>query len=333
MTAIFGRQISVVAQLQALTNFAATFPSSGTWQTLAAYERSEGETRGKEADPLLGQGFYNGRDPLANAPALPEGGGQIVVPVCLRQFGYWLSLLLGAPATTGSGPYTHVFESGKTTLQCMAYSKELVPSSLYKRGRGLMVDTLAFNLTKESGYPRATLGTKLRDEVKATSQVSGTIASALSLLRVPNAKPYVKRNGSAAPVTGLSFNYGNQLERFDPLNGTEYPDVFDPGDVTLGGSFTVRYEDATYDDLADADTAQPWSFGWSIDSNNSLDFTLNAVRIARQPLPINGPGRLLATYNILPEQKSDAPAVTVTLKNDVSGYPPPPPPPPPPPGP
>jgi hypothetical protein len=330
MTAIFGRGVTFVAQLQALSNFAATFPASGTWATLAAYEHSEGETRGKEADPLLGQGFYNGRDPLAAAPSLPDGGGQIQVPVCLRQFGYWLSLIFGAPVTTGGPNYVHTFESGKDTLQCMAYSKTLVPGSLYRRGRGLMIDTLAFNLTKESGYPRATLGAKLRDEVKATSAVSGTVDPALTLLRVPNAKPYVKRNGSAAPVTALSFNYGNQLERFDPLNGTEYPDVFDPGDATLGGSFTVRYEDATYDDLADADTAQPWSFGWAIDSNNSLDFTLNAVRISRQPLPVSGPGRLLATYTLLPEQTGGAPAVTATLKNDVSGYPPPPPPPPPP---
>lgn len=327
MSAIFGRGVTALYQIQSAFS---TFPSSGNWIPLTAYEHGDGETRTREVDPLLGRGYHNNRDAVASAPGLPQGGGQKQVPVCLREFGYWLTIFFGAPVTTeDTGVFTHVWESGKDVLACMAQSKKL-KSDLYRNARGLTGNTLAFNLAKEAGYPRATLGLMLRDEAKATAVPTGTILPAMTLLRVPAALPYVKRNGSAAPATAFSFNYSNQLERYDPLNGTAYPDAFDPGDAQASGSFTVRYEDATYDDIADAETAQPWEFGWiapnglGVGVPASLGVLLNHARIDRAPLPISGPGRLLATYNFQAEQSDDDPAVTVTLVNDVEGYPPPP---------
>lgn len=326
MPAIFGRGITALYQIQSAF---ATFPGGGDWIPLSAYEHSDGETRGREVDPLLGRGFFNKRDPVSSAPVLPQGGGQKQVPVCMREIGYWLCATFGAPVTTGVNPYTHVWESGKDVIQSLAQSKKLT-NALWRRSRGLMVNTLAFNLAKESGYPRATLGMMLRDEVKSLAEVTGSILPAMTLLRATAATPFVMRNAVAAPVTAFTFNYSNQLERFDPLNGTEYPDALDPGDSLVSGSFTVRYEDATYDDLADAGTAQPWSFGWLLPNGlgvgvpSSINFDLNGVLFDRAPLPITGPGRLLATYSFQCEQSAIDPAVTVTVINDVEGYPPPP---------
>jgi hypothetical protein len=322
---IFGSGVSAVYQFQSAFS---TFPAAGTWYPLSAYERSDGETKPREIDPLLGRQGYNKRDPEASAPALPQGGGQIQAPVCLREIGFWLTACFGAPVTTGVGPYTHVWESGKDALVYLAQSKKL-SNTWYERARGLCVNTLAFNLQKEAGYPRATLGMLLRDTVKDTVEATGTIASPFSLLRVPAARPFVKRNAVAAPTTAFTFNYSNQLERYDPLNGTEYPDAFDPGDSQVSGSFTVRLEDATFDDLAEAETKQPWEFGWLLDdglgvgSDASLTIALNNLAIDKSPKSIAGRGRLFHTYNWTAEQDVDSPAVTVTLVNDVGGYPPP----------
>lgn len=323
---IFGRQVTAVYQFQSAF---ATFPSSGSWWPLHAYERSDGMTRPREIDPLLGvAGQHNGRDPLASAPSLPQGGGQIQVPVCLREIGFWLTACFGDPVTTGvAAPFTHVWESGKATIPSLAQSKKF-KSDLFERTRGLMVNTLAFNLAKEAGYPRATLGTVLRDAAKATAEATGTIEPAFSLLRVPAARPFVKRNGVAAPATAFTFNYSNQLERYDPLNGTEFPDAYDPGDSQVSGSFTVRYEDATYDDLAENETKEPWEFGWIAPNGlgpgdpASLTIKVENLAVDLAPKPVTGPGRLFQTYNFQGEQDSDSPAVTITLINDLDAYPP-----------
>lgn len=329
MSGIFGRKITSVIQIQSAF---ATFPSSGTWYPISAYERSEGETNPLENDPLLGRtGQHNGRDPQATAPGLPSGGGQSQVPMCLREHGFILTGLLGAPETSGSSPnYTHVFESGKDDLAYLAYSKKLA-DDWFKRGRGWCFNTYAINLAKEAGYPRATLGSMLRDEADGSSEVTGTIATAFTLLRPPSVKCFAKYNGVAAPFTQLSFNFSNQLQPNGEFNGLEYPNGFDADDVQLSASFTARVVDDAWEQIAIAKTAAPIEFGWAIDANKSITFRLPAARIARTPLSANAPGRLFKSYDVVPEQTDSEPALTVTLKNDVSGYPPPPPPPPPPP--
>jgi hypothetical protein len=322
MPAIFGRSVVGVYQFQSAFD---TFPASGSWYPLSAYDRSDGENRGREDDPLLGRGGYkNNRDPVASAPSLPTGGGQLIVPVCMREIGFWLRAMLGDPVVTDDDPnFTHVFESGKDSIPYLAQSKFLA-SGMYRRTRGLIVNTMALSLEKAGGYPRATLGVMLRDEAKNASAPTGTIEPAFTLLRAPASKPYAKYNGSAAAVTAFSFNFSNQLQPNNEFNNSEYPAGFDPDDVQLSASFTIRYTDTAWDDLADAETAGVFNFGWEIDANKSIDFKLPVARIARQPLPINSPGRVTQTYNVTPEQDTDDPALVVTLKNDVAGYPPPP---------
>ncbi len=342
MTGIFGRGVSAVVQVQ--SDFA-TLPTSGIWYPTTAYERSDGETRPREVDPLLGvSGYHNERDPIGSAPTLSQGGGQIVPPLDLREIPLWLIATFGMPATeeVEEGVYLHTFESGKPELAYLAQSKKLA-DGWYEHTRGLCVNTFAINLAKGSGYPRVTLGTMLRDAAKSASQVSGTIADPFEPLRPPASRPFVERNGASALTTDLTFNYSNQLERFDGLKKegeeSEYPDAFDPGDSLPSGSFSVRLQDSTFDDLADADTAQPWKFGWRVPNafgtgvHGVFRVTVHNLKIDRAPKPINTPGRLTTTYNYQAEQNSEGPAVTVEVVNDVEGYPPPPPPPPPPPGP
>lgn len=331
MAEIFGRGVSAVVQVQ--SDFS-VFPTTGTWRPTTAYERSDGETRPREIDPLLGvAGMHNDRDPVASAPSLTQGGGQIQVPICLREIGYWLIATFGTPVTeeVEAGVYKHTFESGKSQLNYLAQSKKIA-DGWYQRTRGLCVNTFAINLEKAAGFPRATLGTMLRDAAKAAVEATGTIGEAFEPLRPTAARPFVSRDGASAPTTAFAFNYSNQFERFDPLmpegEESEYPEGFDPGDSQPNGSFTVRVQDATFDDLADADTAEPWSFGWRVadalgvgnDVDAVLRFTANNVKIDRSPLSVNAPGRLTTTYNYIVEQSDEGPAITIELINDVPFY-------------
>ena len=87
-----------------------------------------GSEQGLIASNLLGQG----RDPAQPIRDVIKVTGNVVVPVDLRNFGYWLKALLGAPVTTGGGaPYTHTFVSGASTL----------PKSIFRRrGDGVQIE-------------------------------------------------------------------------------------------------------------------------------------------------------------------------------------------------
>lgn len=328
MADVFGRGVSAVYQY---ADFA-VWPTTGSWWPLSAYQRSDGANKSKANDPLLGvAGQLNDRDPNATAPELPTGGGPIEVPACLRELGFWLKAMLGEPVTTGSAPnYTHVFESGKAAIPYMAQSKKLA-GGMYRRTRGIIVNTMGITFEKGSGYPRVQLGVLHRDELKNASQAGGTIEPAFTLLRVPSAKPYAKYNGAAMLVQSANINFSNQLEPDNQFDGTqdEWPNGYDPGETQISGGFTVRYKDTTWDDVADADTAGLFEFGWQLNVNQSIAFQLRA-EIAKQALPVTSPQRVMQTYNLVPKQSDTVPAMKVTLKTDVNAYPPSPPPPPPP---
>lgn len=324
---MFGSGVTSVYQVQSAFD---TFPSSGVWIPLTAYDHSDGETEPREVDPLLGRAGYNRRDPEASAPGLPQGGGSKIVPICLREHGWWLSATFGAPTTTegegeNAGVFTHVWESGKDALVTLAQSKKLATDK-FLRSRGVCVDTYAINLAKEAGYPRANLGVLLRDEDDAAVEVSGTIASPYALLRAPAAAPFLRIDGTPRNATGYSFNFGNQIQRFDPLNGTKYPAALDPEDALVSGSMTWRAGDATLDGLVAtqapfrAESGYVIPNGLGVGLNASITWEVSRAIFDKGPTVINSRGRLMTTRNFQGEQTAEAPAVKVTLVTDVPSY-------------
>jgi hypothetical protein len=316
-----GRQVSAVYQFQSVFD---VFPSAGNWQTLSAYDLSAGETRGFEADPLLGRNAQNGRDPFEPAPALPQGGGSLRVPLCLREHGWWLKNALGAPATSGAGPnYTHVFKSGKDTIPSLAQSRKIKAAD-YRRVRGLKVNGYRLRAEKAGGYPIVDLDTMLRDETNSAVDPTGTIVAAPALLRPPAARPVVRWESVALGVAmAMDISYSNNLTRFDPLGGNEYPAELDPGDTVVGGTLTTRYQDSTWQVLADAGTSGLLELEFAIPSdptNKSIVFAFPKAKLAKKPMGISGPGVIDVAFDFSSEQQAAEAAMVVTLKNDVATY-------------
>lgn len=58
-----------------------------------------------------------GRDPTTPFQDVINVGGELAVPVDLRNIGIWLKAIFGTPTTTEDNEvYTHTFESGKVSL-------------------------------------------------------------------------------------------------------------------------------------------------------------------------------------------------------------------------
>lgn len=71
--------------------------------------------------PLLNSELLGyGRDPLAPIKDAVTADGDVVVPLDAEAFGFGLRAAFGDPTTTGTGPWTHEFQSGAWTLPSMS---------------------------------------------------------------------------------------------------------------------------------------------------------------------------------------------------------------------
>lgn len=320
MPAPLGKRVDTLFQEQ--STFGA-YPT-GAWQPLTVYSAGAGETRNFVDDPVLGRTLYNGRDPGEPAPSLPTCEGPVETPLCLREIGYWLKMALGAPTTTGSTDKSHVFESGKDVLPAFTLQHRLAASD-YRRVRGLKVNTMDIRAEKTDGFPRVTFGLMGRDEALNTAALSGSTSAALALLRPAASRPIVRWAGAAAAdCLAASMSFSNSLEKLNDLNGTEYPSDIDPGFVTLSGDLTLRYRDQTWAAIAAAETVGrlelEWAMPGALAATRKITFDMPNARIARQGMPVQGPGTITATYRYAAFVSATDPALKVTLLNDVASY-------------
>lgn len=107
--------------------------------------------------------FTAGRKPLRTANNTVKGravgskkidqddrpAGTITSPFCLNNVGWWLKMLCGAPATTGAGPYTHVFTHGlgvrPTSLLEMALASASASATLRRRFFGAHLNQMSWD--------------------------------------------------------------------------------------------------------------------------------------------------------------------------------------------
>ncbi len=67
-------------------------------------------TLGAEQPLLNSELLGYGRDPLAPIKDAVTADGEVVVPIDVEAFGFWLKAAFGAPTTTGTTPKTHTFQ-------------------------------------------------------------------------------------------------------------------------------------------------------------------------------------------------------------------------------
>ena len=123
---------------------------------------------------------------------------------------------------------------------------------------------------------------------------------------------------NVAPAADINFS--NQLSRFDPLGGDEYPAAFDPNDTTMGATVTTRYQDKTWQDIADAGTSGLFEVEWAINSNRLITFAFTKAKLAKKAMPITGPGRIEQSFDVTMEQTAVEAALVVTLKTGTASY-------------
>jgi hypothetical protein len=306
------------ANAQLLGKFESVYgtPPGGNYIKLPFVSSDLGSEQGLIASDLLGQG----RDPSQPIRDVIKVEGNVVVPVDLRNFGHWLKALLGAPTTTGTGPYVHTFVSGVASLPSLAVEVGMSDIPAYFMNAGVRVNSLQLSFAR-SGAANATLNCIAQGEERSGSSGGGTPTMA-TLTRFGQFQGSIKKDGSdLGNVTGAQLTYSNNLERIETIRSDGKIESADPTIAALTGNIAVRFADTALIDAATDNTPLELEFAYTIDGDNALIFTAHEVYLPKPKLAVNGPGGVQATFD-WQAAKATSPArmLTVVLKNDVASY-------------
>ena len=191
-------------------------------------------TLGSEQPLLESELLGYGRDPLAPIKDAVTADGEVVIPIDVKAFGFWLKAAFGQPTTSGTTPKTHTFQSGNWTLPTMAIETAMPEVPRFAMYSGCVLDQLTWQMQR-SGLLTATARLVAQGETIAAATAAGT-PTALGLQRFGHFNGTVKRNGSAlGNVVSAEITYSNNLDRIETIRGDGRIDGVDPAMAALAG--------------------------------------------------------------------------------------------------
>lgn len=277
---------------------------------------SLGSEQGLIDSDILGQG----RDPAAPSRDVIKVEGDLVVPVDLRCFGYWLKALLGTPTTTGTDPYEHVYGSGVMTLPSLTVEVGMPEVPAFFLIGGVRLNSMALNFQR-SGQASATFNAIGQGEAKNAASQGGT-PDTLPFKRFGQFQGQVKLDGAPlANLTGASLTYSNNLERIETIRSDGKIDGVDPTIAALTGTLEVRFADTTLLDTATSGAPVALEFAYVISAAEQLVIEAHEVYLPKPKRAISGPGGVQASFDWRAANNADAGRMmTVTLTNDLEDY-------------
>ena len=271
--------------------------------------------------PLLNSELLGyGRDPLAPIKDAVTADGDVVVPLDAEAFGFWLKAAFGDPITTGTGPWTHEFQSGAWTLPSMSIETGMPEVPRFALYSGCVLDQINWQMQR-SGLLTATARLVAQGETVGTTTGAGT-PTALELQRFGHFNGAITRNGTAlGNVVSADITYANNLDRIETIRSDGRIDGADPSIAALTGSIEVRFADQTLVTQAINGDPCELEFAYVLPSGESCTFTVHAVYLPRPRSEISGPQGVQATFDW--QAAKDAVTgrmCTVTLINNVETY-------------
>lgn len=271
--------------------------------------------------PLLNSELLGyGRDPLPPIKDAVTADGDVVVPIDVEAFGYWLKAAFGAPTTTGTTPKVHTFQSGNWSLPSMAIEVGMPEVPRFAMYAGCMLDQLSWQMSR-SGLLTASARLIAQGESVATATAAGT-PTGITLQRFGHFNGVVKRNGTAlGNVVSAEITYANNLDRIETIRADGKIDGADPGLATLTGRMEVRFADNALVTQAIDGTPCELEFAYSLGANAAFSFTAHAVYLPVPRIEIGGPQGIQATFD-WQAAKAASPArmCTAVLTNTVASY-------------
>jgi hypothetical protein len=271
--------------------------------------------------PLLNSELLGyGRDPLAPIKDAVTADGDVVVPIDAEAFGFWLKAAFGNPTTTGTGPWTHEFQSGNWTLPSLTIETGMPEVPRYALYSGCVLDQLSWQLQR-SGLLTTTARLIAQGETVGAASSAGTPAD-LALKRFGHFNGAITRNGAPlGNVVSAEITYANNLDRIETIRSDGRIDGADPSIAALTGRIEVRFADQTLVTQALNGDPCAFEFAYALPSGEAFTFAVHAVYLPRPRIEISGPQGIQATFEW---QAARDPVLgrmcTATLVNDIEAY-------------
>lgn len=288
-------------------------PASG-YRKLPFVSHTLGEEQPLIEDDQLGFG-REGLDPSYD---VITNDGDIVVPVDQAAIGFWLRAMFGAPATSGTGPYTHVYQSGAASLPSLSLEIGSPDVPSFSTHYGAVANQMRIALAR-SGMLNATIGLMCQGEsAEGASSAAGT-PSALTGPRFAQATGSIKRGGVAlGSVVSAELAISNGLDKIEVIREDGRIDGVLPGVLAVTLTLRTRFNSLALFNDATNKTPIALEVGWQAGAT-SLKFALPRVFLPRPKKPIEGPRGIMADFTA---QASGAGGhkVTATLVNTTATY-------------
>ena len=263
------------------------------------------------------------RDPVAPAFGNTSVGGPAVIPIDVNNIGWWLKALCGAPTTTGSDPYTHVYKPTNAAAG--------IPSMVMELGYSDITQFFKFNGCKVASLSMSVGGdgelTASVEILGSKETVSGTTYDAspttMTFTRLGNFQAALEEGGASfSTATSLDFQIDNGLDGGSyAIGGGGVRAAIPEGLCKVTGTLTAFFEDLTLYNKAvnSTETSLKCTF---TSGANSLEFLFNELNYKQGGPTIDGMGgvRIPLEFSAYFDDHADDAVAKITLINSTSSY-------------
>lgn len=267
-------------------------------------------------------GLGGGRDPGDPFYDAVDVSGDADVPLDLTEVGRWLQLLFGAPASSGSTNYTHVFKSGTSSALPSATMEKGMPGvGRYELFTGVRAGTMELQ-TAPTGRPSVKLGLVGKLKAASGSSVDASPTLPANYEQFNNFQAVLEREGSALGyVSNCRLSFNNNLDPVRSIgDGTGISEAVE-GDTQTEATLSVRVADTTLLDDSEGTSPIALKLTYTISATKLIEFSIPRLFIPRAKTNIAGRQGVQVEFRGRAAYDSSAAcALAVTLKNQTATY-------------
>lgn len=247
--------------------------------------------------------------------------GPATVPMDVRYIGYWLKLLLGAPTTTGAGPYTHTFEPGPDSPS-ITLETGFTDIARYHVFNGVKINSMGLNFTVDSELvcEMDLLGGK---ELPSSGSTLDANPTTHTLTRFNAPDVVLKKNGATVAIArSVGLNISNELaDDVYTLSSGGFRESLPEKKLMVSGTAELLFLDSEWTDLAVNGTEFALELSM-VTGPHSLKFILPECKMRRQPIQRDGFGPMYVAvdFKAYYQDSVEGFPIVVELINDVTDY-------------
>lgn len=274
----------------------------------------------REEDASVGQGvLMDKRDEVDEEPK-----GTIESILCLNTIGWWLKLLLGAPVTTGAGPYVHTFTMSLNPVLSAWFELQLtkISGTRYQRYLGGLLNTMDIDaFAKQSNWNGDLIfGQELLPKPTAALAASPTAFAKARACKKKGIVYDVSGANTLGIITGFKFKIEMDLDPQMVMDATAgYSDVL-IGQPKISGSIKGLFTEAMFVDHARAGVTDRMQCVLGTNGAETLALNVPATEYDEPAMAIETSKGLAVETNWRGHGGTGIAAPTLVLTNSIASY-------------